>query len=229
LTAALLIAEVMIVRSVSNYEPVSGVVFAAAKIPEGTVIQAGMLCEKKIPLSMVHTRAVKRTGDIVGKICAVNVEEGEMFLSSKVCGEDEYDIIKVKDGQSRLFSVEFKGDQANGWHLATGQYVDIMFVPDDRSKADLSQGGYAGGSYGDEGGEGAYALSGGVRRLRNIRIAAIMDDRGKLLKDFDKTAVPKYISFEVEKGQDEFLAYAKSNGRLEISAIPLGTGDAGIK
>ena len=61
---------------------------------------------------------------------------------------------------------------------------------------------------------------GSVARMEKVRIAALIDDSGNVIDDVVKGVVPRYVLFEVEKGQDEFLAYAKANGRLELSVIP---------
>ena len=47
-----------------------------------------------------------------------------------------------------------------------------------------------------------------------------IDEKGRLVKDTEGTALPRYISFELSDDQCDFLAYAKGNGRLEISVIP---------
>ena len=46
----------------------------------------------------------------------------------------KFEEIIVKDKNSRLFTVEFRGDQANGCQLKEGQYVDIIFIPDEKNK-----------------------------------------------------------------------------------------------
>jgi len=55
--------------------------------------------------------------------------------------------------------------------------------------------------------------------LSKIRIAAVIDDSGNILESGEYENKPRYISFEVNQKQAEFLAYAKSNGRLELSVI----------
>lgn len=56
--------------------------------------------------------------------------------------------------------------------------------------------------------------------MGKIRVAAIISQEGKLIKNDDRYSLPKYICFEVNTEQDEMLAYAKSNGRIELSVIP---------
>jgi hypothetical protein len=81
--------------------------------------------------------------------------------------------------------------------------VDIIYVPDMRA-----------------GSKEEVATNPNVIRIKHIRIAALIDDKGSLLKNEKRVTLPRYISFEVDEKQDEFLAYAKTNGRLEISAEP---------
>lgn len=200
LTVILVGAEIYIIRAATSYEPMTEVVFARVRIPEDTLITGEMLEIKKVGLGTVHKLSVHKPENIAGKRSATDIESGEMVLSSKVGSSDAMEKIKVKDKNKRLFSVEFKGDQANGWWLLTDQNVDIIFVPGET--------GTSGGVVND------------VKKLENIRIAALIDERGKLLKNNDRSTLPRYISFEVTDRQAAFLAEAKSRGRLELSVIP---------
>lgn len=202
LVIALLVVEIIIVRSASEYEPEVEVVFAGVKITEGTPITPDMLIKKKISLSYAHKQSVRKIEEAANKKAKVDIEEGEMLLIGKLDDINEMDQIVIMDSSKKLFSVEFKGDQANGWWLKAGQLVDIIFVPNEKGNME------AGG------------VQKSVEKLKNVRIAAIIDEKGRLVKDTEGTALPRYISFELSDDQCDFLAYAKGNGRLEISVIP---------
>lgn len=122
--------EIFIVRSASRYEPEVEVVFAKQRIPQKTEITPDMLEVRKIGVGLAHRLSVKKTGEAAGKKAVMDIESGEMLLSSKL-GLDEMQQIEVKDKNKRLFSVEFKGDQANGWWVLVDQYVDILFIPNE--------------------------------------------------------------------------------------------------
>ncbi len=62
-------------------------------------------------------------------------------------------------------------------------------------------------------------VSGGVRVMKHIRIAGIIDQDGKLVDVLKTKSLPRYISFEVTQEQAAFLAYAKRNGKLELACI----------
>ena len=212
----LVIIEVVIIKGASNYEPVSEVVFARVRIPEKCEITAEMLEVKKIGIGLVHPLSLRNIRDAAGKRASMEIEAGEMLLAGKL-GYEGMERIEVKDRNKRLYSVEFKGDQANGWWLMTDQNVDILFVPDKNAQTS------AGAQINDSAdADVTPGIIGGnrVQKLRNIRIAALIDDNGKLLKNKDRTTLPRYVSFEVTDQQAEYLAYAKSNGRLEICVIP---------
>jgi Flp pilus assembly protein CpaB len=203
LALVLLAVEIMIVRSVSRYGPEISVVYARTKIPANAVVSQDMLEQKKIGISYAHRQSVRSIESVLNKKAKQDIEEGEMVLESKLVSPEEIENIKAKNPENRLIAVEFRGDQANGWWLAADRYVDIIFIPDGKTRS-------APDSRAPE----------PVQRIRNIRIAAVMDDRGRILKGGEWTSIPKYISFEVAESQDEFLAYAKGNGRLELSIIP---------
>lgn len=217
----LLVVEIVIIRSASEYDLQSSVIYAAVKIPEGTEITAEMLEERRISQSMAHELSIQGLEEAVGKEAGENLEEGEMILSTKLNLINRIDNIELEDDNNRLFSVEFRADQANGWWLKVGQYVDIIFVPNktDMLVPDLQENLGANIVLDGENTEQGIFLS-NVLRLRDVRIAALIDENGELIDEFPGTVPPKYISFEVDQQEDLLLAYAKSNGRLEISVIP---------
>jgi Flp pilus assembly protein CpaB len=211
LAAVLLVAEIMIIRSAVEYEPKVEAVYAAEKIAKGTIITENMLKTRSIDMNVTHRLSFRKTGDVIGKAARMDIEQDEMLLSSKVEEPGNINAIPVLNPEARLFSVELKGDQANGWQLKTGDHVDIIFIPQRtewRSAENLN------GEIKPERPQGSTV------RLENVRIAALVDDSGNVIDDVGKGDSPKYIIFEVEKGRDEFLAYAKANGRLELSVIP---------
>ncbi len=203
LIGVLLVAEVLFVKSLSNYEPEIGVVFTRGGIPAKTVITEDMLQIKNVNISEIHPLSVRSMAELIGKTALADLEANEMVLSSRAGLSLEMDQIQMEKKDNRLFSVEFKPDQANGWWVLVGQRVDILFVrnevaapaaPTADKVEDLN-----------------------IVRLDNIRIAAIIDENGKLLDNGERASAPKMISFEVTPEQDQFLAWAKSNGRLEVS------------
>jgi Flp pilus assembly protein CpaB len=221
LTVILLIVEVLIVKNISRYEPELTVIYAKSKIPENTVIQGETLQEKKVGISAAHKYSIKNARDIIGRRSKIDIEEGEMMLTSKLYEANELEEIKVMDKNSRLFSIEFKADQANGWQLRSGQYVDIIFIPNNNMRIhSIKQSGNQNAAHAGGFEQMIHEVGGGVQRIKDIRIAALIDDKGKLIKNSGRDTLPRYISFEVTNQQDEFLAFAKGNGRLEVSVIP---------
>lgn len=209
LVVILVIVEVVIIKGASNYEPVSEVVFAKVMIPEKCEITAEMLEVKKIGIGLVHRSSLKNIVDIVGKRADMDIEAGEMILAGKL-GYEGMEPIEVKDKSKRLYSVEFKGDQANGWWLVTDQNVDILYIPSKNAQTAMND---MEALPQDDAGSP-------VQKLRNIRIAALIDENGKRLEDKNRSTLPRYISFEVTEQQADFLAFAKGSGRLEICVIP---------
>lgn len=200
LTAVLVIVEIIIIRSALGYEPKTNIVLASKKIEAGETITEDMLEERQLHISMVDNRWVKDKNEIMGKVAKENIEEGEIIILSRISDDENKNQIEAKDKNKRLFTVELKGDQANGWQLKEGQYVDIIFIQDEKNKVPVTGN--------EEQDRKNFVQNGafGTQRISNVRIAAIIDE--------------KYVSFEVDVGLDEFLAYAKGNGRLEISVIP---------
>lgn len=221
LVVVLLIVEIVIVRAVSKYQPQISVVYAKTSIAENTVVDAEMLMEKKTDAGFVHRLSVVDINDIIGKKTIAGIEQGEMILSSRLGEVGETERINVVDKNNRLFAVEFKGDQANGWWLKPDQFVDIIFVPNEKNKnitpsQDIPQNGEEKSN--EEGISENWKM--GMRKLENIRIAAVISDKGVLLEHSEKTTLPRYISFEITDEQCEFLSYAKGAGRIEVCVIP---------
>lgn len=215
-----MIAEIVIIKAGTQYEPVIEVVFAAQDIKEKTVITEDMLEVKKVNINLVNKNTVKNKREVINKRASSDIVKGEMMLSSKVRAADDLYSINI-DSEKRIFCLELKPDQASGWMLKVGQAVDIIYIPNDTTSKDPSKipNPLAHNKSGSNG-EGSYYYSNGlVQKLPNIKIVALIDDKGKQIED-SNTTMPKYVCLEVTQSQDEFLAYCKSNGRLELSAIP---------
>lgn len=224
LVIILVVTEIVIIKSASKYEPQAEAVFAKTRIPERTKIAPEMLEVRKVARSFVHRMSLTAAADAVEKYAGVDIEAGEMILSGKL-NDAEQEAVKVKDADKRLFSVEFKGDQANGWWLMPDQRVNIIYVPDERREAletgNLPESG--GKAAADSPAESiARGVRGKVQVLENIRIAALIDANGVILKNTGRASLPQYVSFEVTDEQAGLLAYAKGHGRLELSVIPDG-------
>ncbi len=224
LVLILVVTEIVIIKSASQYEPKVKVVFAKSGIPEQTVITPAMLELKEVGLSFVHRMSLRSISDAASKRAGTDIEAGEMILSGKLRSE-EMEAIEVEDGNKKLFSVEFKGDQANGWQLMTGQTVDIIYIPDERQPDGGAPGAPDAPGASEDGvppavRDGIAEVRNKIRVLEKIRIAALIDETGKLVKNSGRTVLPRYVSFEVTDEQAGLLAYAKGHGRLELSAIP---------
>lgn len=212
LIVLLLVAvEMTIITNATGYEAKENVVFARVRIDKNTIITGDMLELREIGSGTVHPDALKSNAEAVSKRAGMDIEAGEMLLDAKL-SSGESGIIEAEDKSKRLFSVEFEVDQANGWQLSDDQFVDIIYVPnhnEQQNKLPVAN--------------GAASVSQdaiGVKILENIRIAGLINEEGKLVDILDSKEAPRYVSFEVSAEQAAFLAYAKSNGKLELSCIP---------
>ena len=203
--------EMKIISNASGYETREKVVVAARDIGEGTVIAAVMLEVREISSSAVHRDAVRRIEDAVGMRAADPIYNGEMLLRGRLTQEED-DKVKVLNRSNRLFCLAPGWDQANAWQLEKDQHVDIIFVPNhlDQGKACPEASGVI----------SVNPPQAGIKMMKNIRIAGLVDEDGKTVNDSGAGTTPKYVIFEVTQDQAVFLAYAKSNGRIEISAVP---------
>lgn len=217
--------QLFLLKKGAEYEPKTLAVFAAKDIPQGTVLTPDMLTEKEINISMAHKQSFTRIGDAVGRTAKMALVKDEMLLGSRTGEPDTMQEILVVNKENRLYTVEFKADQANGWWLKVDGKVDILFVPNkaDRVIANDEQVVHTEPSVADKADQSIKELAGytkGVVRLEGIRIAALIDEEGHLLENGKRTKLPKYVCFEVTCAQDEFLAWAKGNGRIEVSVVP---------
>lgn len=211
IVALLVTAETAIITSASGYDPKEGVVFTKTDIPGNTVITQDMLEFREIGSRNIHPDAVKNIGEAIGKRTAADLLRGEPLLKARLSA-DVRNIVKAEDSNNRLFSVELKVDQANAWLFSDRQFVDIIYVP--------NPGEVNGKPPQAEGISDVPPVSNGVRIIKNVRVAGLIDEDGKLAGVSESEKIPRYVSFEVTQDQAVFLAYAKSNGRLELSCIP---------
>lgn len=212
LIVVLLVAvQMAIIANASGYEAKDKVVFAKVQIEKNAVITGDMLEFREVGLGAVHPDALKSSDEAVLKRASMDIEAGEMLLSSKFTSGGS-GIIEAEDKSKRLFSVKFDVDQANGWQLADNQYVDVIFVPnhsEQQNQVPVAEGVAA-----------MLPYTNGVTLLKNIRVAGLIDEEGKLVDILESKETPRYVSFEVTEEQAVFLAYAKSNGKIELSCIP---------
>lgn len=207
----LVVAEMTIVSYASREDIKQKVVCAAERIEKNTVITAKMLDVREISIDAVHPEALESVDEAVAKRAGMVIEAGEMLLKGKLFS-DERDIARARDNNKRLISAELRVDQANAWQLAENQHVDIIYVPNNVSGEDQPPVA--------EGVVDASSPSNGVKMIKGIRIAGVMDEDAKKVDIPEAESIPKYVSFEVTQGQAVFIAYAKNNGKLELSCIP---------
>lgn len=216
IVAMLIIAEITIVSNASGYEAKDVAVFAKQKIEENTVVTVEMLEMKEISKTAVHPNAFKAVNEAVAMTSKMVIEPGEQLLKSKLTS-DIRDVIMAENSNNRLITMELKVEQANAWQFSDDQYVDIIYVPN-HGEGQEQPPEAAGVSK-------AVPFSSGVRIMEGIRVAGLINEDGIQVKpkdsaDRDPDNIPKYASFEVTQEQAVFLAYAKSNGKLELSCIP---------
>ena len=207
----LVTAELAIITNASGYDLKEKAVFTKTNIYVNTVITSDMLEVREVGSSTIHPDAVKNIGEALGKRTAADLVKGEMLLKARLSA-DVRPIIEAEDKNNRLFSVELKVDQANAWLFSDRQFVDIIYVPNSREVVEQPPQA--------DGISGVTPASTGVRIMKNVRIAGLTDEEGKLIGAAKSEKVPRNVSFEVTQDQAVFLAYAKSNGRLELACIP---------
>ena len=216
LLVILLSAEVFVVKKASDYEPKIKAIYAKVKIPAETLITKDMLVEKEVALSLVNMKAIKDTAEAIGKTAKFDIEEMEMITNSRIIEKIEEKKIELLDKNNRLITIEFKPDQVNGWWIE--DKVDIIFVSDKTLSTAQKASNADNTAVGEELNKITYDST-GIIRLEDIRVAAIIDESRQLVdKIEDTTYRPILVSFEVNTEQDKFLAWAKYNGKLEVSA-----------
>ncbi len=207
----LVAAEMTIVSYASREDVKQKVVCAVVRIEKNTVITGNMLEVREISSDAVHPDALNSIDEAVAMRAGMVIEAGEMMLKSKLL-PDEDDIIRAQDINKRLISAELRVDQANAWQLTENQYVDIIYVPNNGGGQDQPL------EVNEV--EDASSAPNGVKVIKGIRIAGVLDEDAKRVDIPETESIPKYVSFEVTQEQAVFIAYAKNNGKLELSCIP---------
>jgi len=209
----LVVTEMTIISSAAGYEMKEKVVFAVKDIEQDTVITQEMLEVREVPAGSVHRDAVRSIEEAVNMRAASLIYGGEMLLKRRLTKESVNEIA-VLDKSKRLFCVQLETDQANAWQLKKGQYVDIIYVPNhglqDAAAPEAT------------GVLSVHPAGNGVKLLKSVRIAGLVDEDGQAADSAKSDDLPKYVLFEVTGEQAVFLAYAKRYGRLELSSIPDG-------
>jgi len=206
----LVVIEMTIISSAAGYETKERAVFARTDIKQDTVITQEMLEIREVAGEAVHRDAVRSIEEAVNMRAASEIYSGEMLLRPRLTKEAANGI-EALDKSKRLFCVQLKADQANAWQLKKGQYVDIIYVPNHGLQ--------------DAAPEAAGVLSvhpagSGVKLLKSVRIAGLVDEDGRPADSDESDDLPQYVLFEVTGEQAVFLAYAKRYGSIELSSVP---------
>jgi pilus assembly protein CpaB len=191
--AFLIIFEIVVIRSMTGGGATTQVVFVKEKISAKSIITADMLEVKRIDTKLVNGSYVISAAEAVGKRVIHDMAAGEILFISGLSNGMPSNNLEFENPDNRLFALELKGDEANGWWLDAEQRADIIFVP---------------------GNEKSTARA---NTLENIRIAAILDEKGNIIEYSSRVAPPRYVCLEVTADQAEFLAYAKINGKIELA------------
>lgn len=262
----LVAAEVAIIANAAGLNVKRKAVFAKERIEKNTVITENMVEVREISKDAIHPQALKDVAEALAMTAVTDLEAGEMLLGPKL-SDNIRSVIEARDADKRLYSVEFRTDQANAWQMTDNQYVDVIFVPSCAAAQDqppwsssamstnTSDTGSANVGAADTGASNinaadtgtantgvtnisasdinaadintaninaadALPVLNGITVLKRIRIAGIIDEKGKLVNILEPECLPRYISLELTQEQAIFLAYAKGNGRIELSCIP---------
>lgn len=202
------------IKVVSNVQATTNYVYANVDIPKNTTITADMIEARKKTISFGQKYSLISLNDAIGKVTKVDIFKDEMLLSSRLSTADEVKELSLKNADNRKFTLKFETDQAVGWCLDVDQYVDMLFVPNPAAQYDQKVPSEPVTSYSTTN----YDKS-KIVRLEKVRIAGLVDESGQLIRDRSSSIMPKYIVFEVTEEQDSFLAWAKGNGRIELSAV----------
>ncbi len=118
-----------------------GVVMAVADIPADSVIQKDMLSIKNLPADSVSAGAATRIDDLVGKIAADNIYQGEQIVAGNAVtlGDEQASgakmSYKLKSGEY-AFNIATDRQQSVGYAIQVGDFVNILYYytdPDTKS------------------------------------------------------------------------------------------------
>ena len=199
--AILIIIEIVMIRSASGTGTSIDALFAKQDISVNSLLTAEMLEVRKVDSKALASSALKSPEEAVGKRTAGAIAAGQIIYSGSLNG-DPGNASQFESPDNRLFSLELKGDAANGWWIGGDQRIDVIFIPGSDKAVDKT------------------GVSGLGEKLENIRVAAVLDEKGNRIGDAAREAIPKYICLEVTPEQSMFLAFAKTNGKIELAVRP---------
>lgn len=212
------------IKFVSSFEPKITLVYAKTDIPNKTLITADMVEEKEVPLSSNNKYAIKSKNDVIGNKSVAPIFQDELILSTRYSKPDQVNGVNIKDKNNRIFTLDLKADEANGWQIHEDSYVDLIFVPNPTQKQNPIPSSSASYNNTLPPQQGQMPISATnfdesqIVRLSKIRVAAIIGENNQVIDPSkDKDIIPKYVSFEVTTNQDTFLSWAKQYGHINVS------------
>ncbi|MDP3722294.1 MAG: Flp pilus assembly protein CpaB [Candidatus Omnitrophota bacterium] len=119
-------------KMMAAYRPPIDVVVASKDIPEHTTLEPSFLKMAAIPENFAQPYAVRRAGDLVGKVTVAPIANGEQVLSNKVRRREEAPAVSTLSGLTpkgkRAVTIIVDTITGVGGFVRPGDLVDILWT-----------------------------------------------------------------------------------------------------
>ncbi len=200
----------------TDYQAPIQVVVAAKDLPEGTALEASHLKMAQVPEKFVQPYAVRSPGEILHRVTAAPIAEGEQILSNKVRASDA----TLTPKESTLSGVMQKGKRAVtiavdtitgvGGFVRPGDSVDILWT--------VQVPGAGAGSSKQEGEVVTMTL------FQDVPVYAVgreaVGRAGSKPKGGSEEPAQYTVTLALSPQETSFLLFARDQGRIQLSLRP---------
>ena len=179
--------EVLFIKGLAGQKQMINICVAKVDIAQNSLITEKMLALQSFPSDSLPAFAVRNQQELVGKFSIIVLKEGEVITSTRIVIDDER---LVKSKGKVFISLMPTPEDALGWQISKGSFVDLLCYKDD--------------------------LNFELVEFKQIKIVDLVDTSYKRIKDEDLDRKPKYLIVEVTPQQAKEITMWKAIGKIAV-------------
>lgn len=183
-------------------------------VPSGCRIERNMIRSVSLPQSSILPNICKKTEDIIGKVLARDMENGDL-LSLKDLQIFENGVVYPSIAQGNvLYTLALNAEDANGWWITKGNKINLLIY--DMKMAAAVNPSIENESVGNPDSQNEAGLGKPIQQIESVKIVRIMDEAGNEISQDGKP--PKMVCLELSNAQAQELFQAENEKKVKLIA-----------
>jgi Flp pilus assembly protein CpaB len=202
-----------------NCEPMVKVLVANQNISANRQMDKKMVSERNVPLSLTTgIKVASNFEDIKNLYTQENMFKGELILKEKLASKDQVKVIEIESGKEKVSIKLESPENALSYQMKAGDNVNLYFTGKIDSLKSIGKPVYTAADTTSS--DSFYNYLGTVKILENIKILAIVDNQGNIIKNNSKDEKPDTIIISVKTDEASLINNLKGQGTFDITGLP---------